>query len=99
MSGGTYNYASFKLQEFTDALSVATKDPRRVAFRELLILVTEAMHDIEWVDSGDYSEGDEYEAIDKVMGFLKADPNTISKAVSYDKLIEKLRPFVELEKK
>lgn len=37
--------------------------PERKAFAEHLALVTQALHDIELVDSGDYSPGLENEAI------------------------------------
>jgi hypothetical protein len=37
--------------------------PERIAFADLLERVAKAMHDIEWVDSCDYGEGDELPAI------------------------------------
>lgn len=37
--------------------------PERRAFRSHLQLVAKALHDIEWVDSGDYKPGDENAAI------------------------------------
>jgi len=36
--------------------------------------MTEAAHDIEWVDSGDYGEDGADDSIDKVFSFLKTDP-------------------------
>ena len=60
MSGGSMNYLYSRMSweaEFT-------KDtPERKAFGDHLELVIKALHDIEWVDSGDYSPGDENEAI------------------------------------
>lgn len=35
----------------------------RKAFAKHLKLISKALHDIEWVDSGDYGEGEENEAI------------------------------------
>jgi hypothetical protein len=46
----------------------------RLWFAKLLGLVSEAMHDIEWVDSGDYSPGDELRSIKKVAEFLEKAP-------------------------
>ncbi len=66
MSGGYYGYFSFKLNDFVRDLKT-NGDPRRIAFKELLSLVANACHDIEWVDSADYAPGDEHEAIDKVF--------------------------------
>lgn len=43
----------------------------RFWFSRLLELVSEAMHDIEWVDSSDYGPGDELPAIQKVAQFLE----------------------------
>ena len=36
-----------------------------------LELVARAMHDIEWIDSGDYGPGDEIEALEKVRAHLE----------------------------
>lgn len=43
----------------------------RAWFVEHLHLVSQAMHDIEWVDSGDYGPGDEVEALEKVLAHLE----------------------------
>jgi len=99
MSGGSYDYACFRVEEFAEALRKTDEDPGRVAFKELLILVAKAMREIEWVDSGDKSDGDEYESIQEVMAFLKSDPKTIIKARSYDKLAEKLKRYLDLSEK
>ena len=42
--------------------------PERQAFAKHLKLVAKALHDIEWVDSGDYGRGDENEAIRACIG-------------------------------
>ncbi len=39
----------------------------RMALGQLLRLVADALHDIEWVDSSDYGNGREVEAINKVF--------------------------------
>jgi len=86
MSGGHYDYICFKIAEVE--IRNAHKDPRRAAFQELLTLVGEAMHDIEWVDSSDYGPGDEHAAIDKCLKYLKTSPKMIAKAAMYDKINE-----------
>lgn len=40
-----------------------TNTPERRAFKEHLVKVAKALHDIEWVDSGDFGPGDENAAI------------------------------------
>lgn len=71
MSGGSYNYAFLEVDEFEGQLTKLKEYPQREVFGELLVLVAKAMHDIEWVDSGDYAPGDDIEAIDAVFDFLK----------------------------
>ena len=63
MSGGSMNYLYAKLAyaEFDE------NTPERIAFAKHLKLVAEALHDIEWVDSGDYGPGRENEAILKCL--------------------------------
>jgi len=63
MSGGSYDYLYRKMEEA--ALRLLSKDQPlyRQAFGDLLIRCSNAMHEIEWVDSNDKSEGDDEEAI------------------------------------
>ena len=81
MSGGSYDYVYSKIYE----IDVRTKTPnlKRLAFQKLLTLVAAAMHDIEWVDSGDYGEGDEIRAIDACFSFLKVNELQL-KALAFD---------------
>ena len=60
MSGGSMNYLYSKLEY--DA-TFSTDTPERLAFKKHLVKVALALHDIEWVDSGDKSPGDENAAI------------------------------------
>lgn len=60
MSGGSMNYLYSKL--LYDA-TFATDTPERLAFKKHLQKVADALHDIEWVDSGDKGPGDENDAI------------------------------------
>lgn len=97
MSGGSYDYACFKVEEMANSLCHTEKDPRRAAFRQLLRLVADAMHDVEWVDSCDYGKGDEYLAIDRCFAFMGSDPSIITKAHAYDSLCEQLKLFMEIK--
>ena len=81
MSGGTYDYACYRLYQLADDIEARTKEPRtegfdpippdvvalRLRFVEHLRKVAEAAHHIEWVDSGDYGDGAEVEAIEAVL--------------------------------
>lgn len=60
MSGGSMNYLYSKIE--CDA-TFERNTPERQAFADHLQKVAQALHDIEWVDSGDYGPGDENEAI------------------------------------
>lgn len=60
MSGGSMNYLYSKLEY---EASFRADTPERRAFAKHLKLVAKALHDIEWVDSGDYGPGDDAEAI------------------------------------
>jgi hypothetical protein len=62
MSGGSYDYI-FAAIEDIDVLKWSS-NPKRKRFQKLLKLVAKAMHDIEWVDSGDYTPGEENASID-----------------------------------
>lgn len=67
MSGGSYNYAYRHVEDMALTLS-RKKSPIHNAFGKHLLLVAKAMHDIEWVDSGDYGEDRDVEAIRNVLG-------------------------------
>jgi hypothetical protein len=64
MSGGSMNYLYSKIEN--DA-NFECNTPQRAAFRKHLVLVVQALKDIEWVDSGDCASGDENEAIMKCI--------------------------------
>ena len=67
MSGGSYDYLCYKMEDAADRLS-QSKCPHRRAFAVLMYKCATAMHDVEWVDSGDMSEGDDIEAISAALG-------------------------------
>lgn len=66
MSGGSWDYLTFKIDEAGVRLE-QQKSPLRRAFGQHMRLVAKAMYDIEWVDSCDKSPGDEVEAIKDVL--------------------------------
>lgn len=87
MSGGSYDYLYSRVDDMADEL-LHQRDIKRRAFGKHLKLVAKAMHDIEWVDSGDYCVGDDIEAIDKlinhgqVVDVLKDDLDEIVRQVN-----------------
>jgi len=84
MSGGAYDYFYHKLQDL--AIENRDRDVRRLAVQKVIDALANVMHDIEWVDSADYSPGDEHKAIDELLSVLGADPITILKAHAFDRL-------------
>jgi uncharacterized cysteine cluster protein YcgN (CxxCxxCC family) len=91
MSGGSYDYVFGRIADIE--LRDTAENPRRATFQKLLKLVAKAMHDIEWVDSCDYGDGGENQAIDDCFAFLCADPETIKKAHAFDSLKERLQEY------
>ena len=66
MSGGSYDCVYHRFEEFGRAM-LKCKEPFRKAFGQHLLDISAACHDIEWVDSGDMTAGDEKEAIMKCI--------------------------------
>lgn len=64
MSGGSYEYFHYRIEEVAKEIAMrhSRSAPHR-AFAALLMKVAKAMHDVEWVDSGDMGPGDDLEAI------------------------------------
>lgn len=67
MSGGSWDYVYRRFDDVADRLD-SSADIRRRHLGVIIRDVAKALHDIEWVDSGDYAPGDEYAAIDSVVG-------------------------------
>lgn len=89
MSGGAYDYFFAKIDDYADEVRIKNC-PYRQSFVNLLRKVSEAAYKIEWVDSGDCSEGDEIEAIKECFG---VDADLKIKSDAYDKIkdmIEKM---------
>lgn len=84
MSGGSWDYVSFRVRDIAEAL-LADKmldrdyDPElneeqkaaRHKLGSLLALVSDALYAIEWVDSHDTSTPSDNEAIEKVFAYLQ----------------------------
>jgi hypothetical protein len=66
MSGGSWDYFTFKADEVAERLE-SEKSPLRRALGQHMRLIAKALYDIEWVDSGDKGEGDDIEAIKAVF--------------------------------
>jgi hypothetical protein len=64
MSGGSMNYFSSRL---LDEATFREHTPQRRAFAAHLVKIAKALHDIEWVDSCDYGQGDENAAIEACL--------------------------------
>jgi len=67
MSGGSWDYFTYKCDEVANKLE-ADSSPLRRAFGAHMRLVAKAMHDVEWVDSSNMASGDDREAIQAVLG-------------------------------
>ena len=73
MSGGSYDYFFYKLEDIANQILVRLSDKQgeakylRLALVEHIKLLATALQVIEYVDSGDYSEGLEIEPIKKVL--------------------------------
>lgn len=94
MSGGSYDYFYHKLEQFAYDMSISPSEVERKAFQDLLFKVAKACHDIEWVDSGDYSEGDELEAIKACLG---SDPKDKLKATAFDTIVSTVKRLEDKE--
>lgn len=68
MSGGHFEYLYYKVEDAGRDLMRQNKTELQRAFGEHLLLVAQALHDSEWVLSGDYGDGDDEEAIKAVLG-------------------------------
>ena len=72
MSGGSWDYAYWRMEESGRRLIHENESVDRAQLGRLLLLVGKAMHDIEWVDSCDYGDGEDVKAIRAVLDLLKA---------------------------
>jgi len=66
MSGGSWEYSYARIEEIADRL-MEERDVHRRALGHHMALIAEAMHAIEWVDSGDCSSPHDVDAIKAVL--------------------------------
>lgn len=95
MSGGSMDYLTYKVDEQADELLNKNRTPLQRAFGNHLKKVAKALHDIEWVWSGDYGRGDEEDAIKAVFG--DATPERVMDVLREDAadLIKQLQKLTE----
>lgn len=67
MSGGSWDYLYLKVEDAANEL-IADRCAVRRAFGKHLLHVAHAMHEIEWVDSGDKSPPADTDAIRSALG-------------------------------
>lgn len=63
MSGGSLNYVYSQVEDAAITVCTRSKTPLQRAFGIHLYKIARALHDLEWVMSGDYGPGDEDAAI------------------------------------
>jgi hypothetical protein len=63
MSGGSLDYVYNKVEDVAQQIAGRAETPEQHAFAAHLLKVSKALHDLEWVWSCDYSQGQEVEAI------------------------------------
>lgn len=67
MSGGELDYPHHRVEDVADLIVEHGTRPIHQAFANHLRKVANALHDLEWVWSGDYNPGDEDAAIHAVI--------------------------------
>lgn len=67
MSGGALDYAYGRIERLATEVERLAQTPLHRAFAEHLGKVASALHDLEWVLSGDYNPGNEVESIRAVI--------------------------------
>jgi hypothetical protein len=68
MSGGSLDYACHEMAEIGRRVSARAQTPLHRAFATHLEAVALALHDLEWMLSGDIGEGAEVDAIKACIG-------------------------------
>ena len=79
MSGGSLEYAYSRIECIADEVSRRAECPEHKAFAKHLYKVSKALHDLEWVWSGDCSEGD-IESIMEVINPIDVLESTLIEA-------------------
>lgn len=89
------NVPKYQLEEIAFRLAGADC-PLRRAFGEHLALCAKALHDIEWVDSGDYGTGAELNAIKAIFKDLTIDKSASQVRKDIIRLRDKLDRLLQL---
>lgn len=90
MSGGSYDYLCWKMDEAARQLQHKGQPAYRIAFGNLMRLCAKAMHDVEWVDSGDMGRGDDKESVMKCISHTDVLKVTVEEAKKIKEELEKL---------
>lgn len=77
MSDGLQKYSYYRVKDLAEKISGGS--PLRMAFKAHLRLVAEALHDIEWVDTGDRCPGREDAAIRACLSGDRAESESTEK--------------------
>lgn len=96
MSGGSFDYLCYKMEDAARTLMGKAQTPYRQAFGELMLRCAKAMHDIEWVDSSDMGDGDDLETIMKCISEKDVLRVTVKEA---EKVITELEKLISQAKK
>lgn len=88
MSGGSWDYFTFKCTEIADRLCDPNNAPLRRAFGEHMHKIAHVMYVIEWVDSGDRSYPEDRKALEDFFGEQH-------KAIALDQLLKDARKLIE----
>ena len=92
MSGGSLNYAYSRVEDIAQDVLRRSETNLHRAFAKHLFDVAQALHDLEWVLSGDYAYGEESESIRKVVSRNEELETAKEEA---KKLIAELEEFVK----
>jgi hypothetical protein len=95
MSGGSMDYLTYKVDEVASDLQNKNNTPLQRAFGKHLEKVAKALHDVEWVWSGDYGTGGDEEAIKDVLGDVKSEKALDILKSDALELIDQLSKFTE----
>lgn len=91
MSGGSLDYVSFKVDDAIARIE-QEDDPLYRAFAKHLVLISKALHEVEWVLSADTRKGDQdYEAIKAVLS-----PADVEESLRYE--IKRMTKVLNLAK-
>lgn len=94
MSGGSWDYVCFKIEDAADRLGEDRSAMRR-GLGQHMKLIAHAMHEIEWVDSNDKSWPSDRDAIKAVFEDFKEKPELEILIKDAKELIEQLSDCVE----